>query len=381
MRIAIDLRWIRSKKIDGISRYTLNLVSHLLEIDSENQYVFVGNQAILDHHTDFAACSTREIVSSAPPLLSMQDFLLTQRLIESLDVDIFHVPNYLSSPFTGKYKKIFTVQDLIPFLFSDALSKSRTLWRWFYKTTYPARAILRTADMIITTSENTKQDMIRLLKIPSEHIRVVWIGIEDRFHPDYSIPEIFFRKYHLSRRFLLYVGRQDPYKGLKYLVQAYALLPESLRNEYQVVIAGKTDSRYIGEVYTLVEKYRLKESFLFLDYIPDEDLPLLYSAATLLIHPSLYEGFGLTPLEAMACGTPVVYADTSSLTELIGKAGIAVTPASAEALADGIKKLLANTQLRQEVISSGIEYVKQYSWQKVAAEVLEIYERLIRNNL
>ena len=98
MKIAIDLRWIRSEKIDGISRYALNLVSHLLEIDTENQYVFIGNQTILQRYTDFAPCSTRKVISNAPPLLSIQDFLLTQRLIKSLDVDIFHVPNYLSSP-------------------------------------------------------------------------------------------------------------------------------------------------------------------------------------------------------------------------------------------------------------------------------------------
>ena len=376
MRIAIDLRWIRSENIDGISRYAIHLVSHLLKRDSENQYVLLGDEARLKRHTNFPAFPNAATTAIPPPLLSVQDFLLTQQEIQRLHVDIFHAPNYLCSPLSGSYKKILTVQDLIPFLFPKALSKSRILWRWFYKTVYPARIILRSADTIITTSENTKQDIMHLLKIPSERIQVLWIGVEERFHPNYPIPNAFLQKYQLPQRFMLYVGRQDPYKGLRYLVQAYDLLPEALKEEYQVVIAGKTDLRYIGEIHTLINELHLQQSFVFLDYVPDEELPLLYSAATLLVHPSLYEGFGLTPLEAMACGTQVVYADTSSLSELIGDAGYAVSPASAQALADGIEQLLQNTQLRQTFSTQGTIHIQRYSWQNIADEMLRIYQDL-----
>jgi len=374
MRIAFDLRWIRGEQIDGISRHAINLVSHLLQIDTANEYVLIGDQTILHKHLVLSASPNANIVSIPQPLLSIQDFLVTHREIQRLGVDIFHSPHYLTFPFSGNYKKILTVYDLIPFLFPGALSKSRLLWRLFYKTPYPASFILRSANTIITTSENTKQDIIHLLKIPPEKIKVVWCGLEGRFKPGYQISEQFFQQYKLPHHFMLYVGRQDPYKGLNYLVQAYALLPASLQQTYKLVIAGKTDPRYIEKVQSLVGKLGLQQNVPFLDYVPDADLPLLYSAATLLIHPSLYEGFGLPPLEAMACGTPIVYADTSSLTEVIGNTGFAVSPASAKSLASGIQEMLENEQLRHSFSEKGLRHAQRYSWQNVGQKILKIYE-------
>ena len=373
MKIAFDLRWIRSEKIDGISRYCLNLVSHLLQQDRENEYLFIGQKPLLEQHLSFSDYPQARIVSIPQQLLSPKDFFQTHRAVERLNVDLLHVPNYLSSPFRGKYRKILTVYDLIPFLLPDALSKSRLLWRYFYKTPYPARYILRSADTIVTTSEHTKQDLIRMLKVPSKRIQVVWSGVEARFHPNYSTPESFWKRYALKRNYLLYVGRQDPYKGLNFLVEAIARLPQTLRDRYQVVIAGNTDPRYIGDVHALLRRYQLQDVFCFLDYVPDEDLPFLYSAATLLVHPSLYEGFGLPPLESMACGTPVVYADTSSLSELIGDAGLAVTPASAETLSAGIRLLLERNKLRRQYAELGLRHCRRYSWKRVATEMLDIY--------
>jgi glycosyltransferase involved in cell wall biosynthesis len=376
MRIAFDLRWIRSEQVDGISRNAINLVSVLLQADSVNEYILIGEQSLLQKHLTLPISLNAKIVSIPQPLLSIQDFMMTHREIERLGVHIFHSPYYLVSPFHGSYKKILTVYDLIPFLFPEALSKSRLLWRLFYKNPYPASFILRSADIIIATSENTKQDIIHRLKISPEKIRVVWCGLENRFKPDYQISEQFFQHYNLPPHFLLYVGRQDPYKGLSYLVRAYSLLPASLQQTYQLVIAGKTDPRYIGEVQNLIGKFGLQQRVLFLDYVPDADLPLLYSAATLLVHPSLYEGFGLPPLEAMACGTPVVYADTSSLTEVIGNAGFAVSPASAKSLASGIQDLLENEQLRRSFSERGIQHAQQFSWQNAGRKVLEIYKAM-----
>ncbi len=373
MRIAFDLRWIRSRQIDGISRYAINLMVHLLHADSDNDYMLIGDKERICAHVDLSPFSHAAVTTIDPPLLSPSDFLWTHRAIERLDVDIFHVPNYLCTPFRGRFKKILTVFDLIPFLFPEALSRSRALWRWFYRTRLPARAILRSTDTIITTSEHTKADIVRLLKINPAHIQVVWCGIEARFHPNYSFPPDFFETYDLPQQFLLYVGRQDPYKGLNYLIQAYAMLPEPLQQQYALVIAGKSDPRYIGAIHELVDNLHLRSRVRFLDYIPDTDLPRLYSAATLLVHPSLYEGFGLPPLEAMACGTPVVYAETSSLTEHIGGAGFAVTPASAGSLAHGMDTLLAQEELRKAFAENGLQWTKRYAWDAIARKILTLY--------
>lgn len=376
MKIALDLRWIRREQIDGISRYVIHLASHMLESDTENKYVLIGTQEVISKHIPVSTFPNITIVTIPQTLLSIKDFLLTHRELQRLGIDIFHSPNYLATPFKGPYKKLLTVQDVIPFLFPKALSKSRLLWKTFYQTPYPARLILHTADRIITTSENTKRDLIKLLHIPEEKISVVWIGLEERFYQHHQVSEQFYSRYQLPQQFLLYVGRQDPYKGLQYLVDAYALLPAALRQTYKVVIAGKTDPRYISDVHATVEQHGLQQDVIFLDYIPDDDLPRLYSAATLLIHPSLYEGFGLTPLEAMACGTPVVYADSSSLTELLGEAGLAVAPASSEALARGIHKLFKDEQLRQTLAQRGRRHARQYSWSQVAQQMIALYSEI-----
>ena len=374
MKIAIDLRWIRSKHIDGTSRYAIDLVSNLLQRDTEHRYLLLGDPALIQYGIpDLLAYKQAEIRTIPERLLSIHDFRRTSRSLQRLGIDVYHSPSYLCSPFTGAYKKIITVFDVIPFLFPEALSKSRLFWKLFYATRIPTRMILQSADTIVTASNNTKRDLIRLFNIPAKKIRVIGIGLDTRFHADIPIPGDFFERYQLPQKFLLYVGRQDPYKGIAYLVEAFARLPQYMRESYSIVIAGKNDPRYINDVHAVVERLGLEQHVRFLDYVPDSDLPTLYSAATLLVHPSLYEGFGLPPLEAMACGTPVVYADSSSLTELLGEAGYAVQPASAEALATGIHAMLADSAVCESYRQRGLTHVQRYAWDTIVNEILDMY--------
>ena len=376
MRIALDLRWVRGQQLDGISRYALNLVTHLAAAAPEHDYLVIGQEEALRLHLSPRTLARIQIAAHPYRLLSLNDLAYSPRVISQLAPHIFHAPHYLTSPFRGHYKKIVTVFDLIPFLFPKALSKSRLLWRIFYRFPLLTSTILRSADAILTASEHTKRDIIRLLRVPADQIHVVWCGLESRFREGIRIEHDFFARYRLPQTFLLYVGRQDPYKGLAYLVDAAALLPDTLRQTYRIVIAGKTDERYIGEIHALIARHHLQDAFIFLDYVPDDDLPALYSAATLLVHPSLYEGFGFPPLEAMACGTPVVYANTSSLSEHLGAAGFAVAPASAQALACGIQELLDNPQLRQQFSMTGHAHAQRYSWDKVIPRMLQFYQQI-----
>lgn len=376
MKIAFDLRWVRSAAIDGISRYAVNLVRHLLPADPTHEYLLFGADAILRQRLSLSDFPNVRVMPSPYPLLSIKDFLFTPRVVRQTGVDLFHSPGYLVSPLNFGCRKIVTVFDLIPFLFPEELAKSRLFWRLFYKTRYPAQLILRSTDAIITSSANTRQDLVRLLNLPIPKIQVIGIGLDECFQPDLEVTPGFYERYHLPSKFLLYVGRQDPYKGLTYLVQAYALLPEALRNTYKLVIAGKTDPRYIGAVHDLIAQTGLQPQVLFPDYFPDSDLPRLYTAATILVQPSLYEGFGLTPLEAMACGTPVVYTSTSALLEVVGDAGLAVPPASSEALMHGIRQILEDDALRARFAAHGRQHVRRYSWQAICREILHLYTQL-----
>ena len=376
MRIALDLRWVRGQQLDGISRYALNLVTHLAAAAPEHDYLVIGQEEALRLHLSPRTLTRIQIAAHPYGLLSLKDMAYSPRAISQLAPHIFHAPHYLTSPCRGNYKKIVTVFDLIPFLFPKALSKSRLLWRIFYRFPLLTSTILRSADAILTASEHTKRDIIRLLGVPADRIHVIPCGLESRFRQGILVERDFFARYRLPQTFLLYVGRQDPYKGLAYLVDAAALLPDTLRQTYRIVIAGKTDERYIGEIHALIAQHHLQDMFIFLDYVPDDDLPALYSAATLLVHPSLYEGFGFPPLEAMACGTPVVYANTSSLSEHLGTAGFAVAPASAQALAHGIQALLDHSELRQQFSMAGHAHAQRYSWENVIPQMLQFYQQI-----
>lgn len=376
MKIAIDLRWVRGETLDGISRYAVDLVRHLLPADPAHEYLLFGRAEMLRQHINLSDFPDVRVVPSPYPLLSIKDFLLTPRFVRQIGVDLFHSPGYLVSPLRFGCRKIVTVFDVIPLLFPEELAKSRLFWRLFYKTPYPTQLLLRSAAAIVTASANTCQDLVRLLHLPLRKIQVIGIGIDERFHPNLEMKTAFYERYHLPSKFLLYVGRQDPYKGLTYLVQAYALLPEALRTTWKLVIAGKTDLRYIGAVHDLLAQSGLQEHVLFLDYFPDIDLPRLYNAATLLVQPSLYEGFGLTPLEAIACGTPVVYTRVSSLIEVVGDAGLPVAPACAEALMQGIRQLLEDIPFRDQLIAYGHQHIRRYSWPAIIQEILLLYTHL-----
>lgn len=378
MRIAYDVRLVEGKFMTGTIRYAVTLISHLLQVDARNEYLLIGNEHWLREYINLSAFPNATVIPRPQARFPLQNFLWFHHTIERLNVDIFHAPHHMLAPFKGKhYRKIVTVHDLTPFVvFSDYHEKyiKTKLWRrWFYKTPYFIAWMVRSADMVIASSAHTKQNIIRFLKVPAEKIHVVWIGIDRGFTPGVQIPETFFEKYQLPRQFLLYFGQGVPHKGLHYLIQAYAQLPIDLRTRYKLELAGKMKYGYLDVLQNLAQELGVQEQVVFPGYIVDTDLCALYSAATLLVHPSLSEGFGLTPVEAMACGTPVVYADTSSVTEVVGDAGLSVLSASAEALAQGIQTLLYDESLRRAYAAKGIQQAQRYSWDTTAREVLDIY--------
>jgi glycosyltransferase involved in cell wall biosynthesis len=373
VRIAIDIRWLR-KEIDGIGRYVSNLATHLAELDTHNTYFLITHSGISPY--SFPASSRLCASPSPSPFLSLQDFFRLPAFLNQLGIDLFHAPHYLTSPLSGRYAQIVTVHDLIPYLYPETLWGASLRWKLYYKSKYPTYLVLRKADQIIADSLHTKKDLMNLFGIPPEKIKVIWPGIEARFYKAEKPSRAFLQKYHLQEDFLLYLGRQDPYKRLEFLIQAYYQLDPALRKQYPLVIAGKKDPRYLKSVERLIEHLALKEQVQFLGYVPDPDLPSLYKAATLFVYPSLYEGFGFPPLEAMACGTPVIYSRGSSLDEVIGNNGWSFAPQLLPELTQAIQTLLQNRQLREEISQRGREQVLSLTWQKTAEAVLEVYQRV-----
>jgi glycosyltransferase involved in cell wall biosynthesis len=189
------------------------------------------------------------------------------------------------------------------------------------------------------------------------------------------------QKYDLPERFILYVGTIEPRKNLTALLEAYAALMERLSvcdlrpalSDVRLVIVGKKGWLYEG-FFRRLHELGLEDRVLFTGYVPDEDLPAIYSAADLFVFPSLYEGFGLPVLEAMACGTPVIASNASSLPEVAGEAGIMIAPHDVRGLAEAMERLLMDKQLRAELRARGLERAKQFTWERAAAMTLEVYQ-------
>jgi Glycosyltransferase len=242
---------------------------------------------------------------------------------------------------------------------------------------------MKKADKIITISQHTKKDLLEHLMIPPEQIEPVYLGVDPHFRVIHQNQLTETReKYHLPERFILYVGSEQPRKNFQSVIRAF----QSLKNTYNLegIKLVKVGRPQIGEddrkaIFDLIGELGLAKDVFFMDYVPEEDLPSMYNLADLFVYPSLYEGFGLPPLEAMACGTPVVTSNTSSLPEVVGDAGIMVDPLDVDALADSMHQVLTDDVLHEKLRNMGIARAREFSWEKTAQKTWQIYEQVMED--
>jgi glycosyltransferase involved in cell wall biosynthesis len=257
------------------------------------------------------------------------------------------------------------VHDLIPLKFPKDYPYQNVYFRWY------VAPLLRKAKKIITVSEQTKADVIAELGVNPCRIHVVPGGCNHAdFHPHIDSTAIKLR-YGLHR-YLLYVGNLHPHKNLARLIQAFARF--SSRVSHQLVLVGKKDSRFYPSLEMLVEKLGLNGRVVFLDYVKQDDLGGMYAGAEAFVFPSLYEGFGLPLLEAMACGIPVVSGNTGATAEVAGVAGILVDPRSVKDLAEALEYVLTTREIRQDLQERGLRRAQQYRWDRTARQISGIIE-------
>jgi glycosyltransferase involved in cell wall biosynthesis len=235
---------------------------------------------------------------------------------------------------------------------------------------------VRQADFVTADSENTRNELTTLLDVNPGRVEVVYGGVDERFRPmtDEVALEQARLKYGLFFPFILYVGTIEPRKNLGRLLRAYTQARQRRRAHHRLVVAGGLGWLY-EDVLREIDELAAEQEVVFLGRVPDDDLPLLYSLCDLFVFPSLYEGFGFPPLEAMACGKAVVCSNTSSLPEVIGDAGVMVSPYDVDGLADAIVALLQDPDRRAELGRRGIERAREFTWDKSARRLLEIYRR------
>lgn len=234
------------------------------------------------------------------------------------------------------------------------------------------------ADLIVTVSEFSKKEIIKYLGVPEEKIIVMPNGVDlDLYHPNYPEEEVSLckEKYHIDREYFLYLGTLEPRKNLVNLVKAYGLLKDELKeNAPKLVLAGGK-GWYYESIFETVEELGLKQDVIFTGYVPEEDVPLLMNGAKAFVFPSLYEGFGMPPLEAMACGTPVIVSNTTSLPEVVGDAGVLVDFQSTEGAAKEILNFMNNDNESKKMSQKGMERIKDFTW-KNSVQKLKIIDKL-----
>jgi glycosyltransferase involved in cell wall biosynthesis len=364
VRIAIDAR----KLYDfGIGTYIRNLLRGLAKIDKTTDYVLLCNP----EDTPFAGelgPNFRAVPEQAGHY-SITEQVSIPLAVKRARVDLFHAPHYVLPALTPG-PTVVTIHDCIHLMFPQYL-KHRMGYAY-------ARASIWTAahksDRIFTVSEQSKRDILKFFKVPPEKIVVTPNAIDDRFgiQPSDELVKQTRERYQLSNPYILYVGNIKPHKNLERLIEAFYYVRSQGRSELELLIIGDEISK-LQTLRRAVHRHGLHRWVRFHGHVPDQTLAVLYRLASVFVFPSLYEGFGLPPLEAMASGTPVVTSNVSSLPEVVGDAAVLVDPHSAEAIGEGILQVLRSSHLRAQLREKGYARVQEYSWMRSVERVREIY--------
>ena len=299
-------------------------------------------------------------------------FPLPYRWFFNSGADITHFFNAIIPPFV-KGKKVVTIHDMVIRRFPESMNA-----RTRFVLGLSLRKTIKRADMIITVSEFSKQEILKYYPCSAQKLKVIYQGIDlELYHDGISREES--RRvcgvYNITDDYILYLGTLEPRKNIERLIEAYALLRNRQAAAPVLVIAGKKGWRFDG-IFHQVKKLGLDDRVIFTGYIPDQDKSALLAGAGFFCFPSLYEGFGLPPLEAMACGTPVLTSNAASLPESVGNAALLVNPYSVENIAEAMERLCVDTALRESLREKGLEWVKRFDWNRLSESLYSVYVSL-----
>lgn len=370
MRIAIDARKFHDF---GIGTYVRNLLRHLARIDQTTEYVVLCRgtdaQLVTELGENFRA------VPEASPGYSVREQITIPLALRRERADLFHAPHYVLPPLT-RCKSVVTIHDCIHLRFPQYLPN-----RLGYVY---ARSFLWTAthqsNRILTVSEASKRDILDYFSVPPEKINVIYNGIDERFSTPPAEDDVarVRERYQLEHPFILYAGNIKPHKNIERTIEAFHLLRRGGQFDHvKLVIIGDEIAKYAALRHA-VHRHKLHKHVRFFGFVPDRTLAILYRLAGVFVFPSLYEGFGLPPLEAMASGLPVITSNVSSLPEVVGDAALLVDPLQPEAIADAMRRVLTDATLRDDLRIRGLARARQYSWDRSIRRVREIYSEVMQ---
>lgn len=379
MRISIDISQIAYQGT-GVANYTSQLVENILKIDKKNEYTLFGislrQKGLLEGYVEKCSALNKKVKGKIFSIPQTLGNFLWNRLhllnIESLvaKIDVFHSSDWIEPP--SNARKVTTVHDLVIYKYPesshpDIVQTQKRRLKWVKKE----------SDLIIADSQATKNDIVEILRIKTSRIKVVYPGIKEIFKIASSQEiDAVSRKYNLEQDYILAIGKREPRKNLDRVLSAFEKflthpLISTRKRLPELIIVGR---RGWGKGIAPSKRVRI------LGFVPQTDLPALYSGAKIFVYPSLYEGFGLPVVEAMACGCPVITSNRGSLKEVSGDAAIFVDPEISDDIAIKLSKLFIDNNLRQELVKKGKENARRFSWEQSAKKIVEIYEKLGGDN-
>jgi glycosyltransferase involved in cell wall biosynthesis len=379
MKLILDIGPLLIKSV-GIRYYTINLVRNILKLN-------VGGEVLL---FPFLTEKTKKPFEG----LNYKGFVINEQyqkwlfaILSSLgggtfvsklflnDWDLFWTPGTFPLPIrTGV---VGTIYDLTTIIFPQ-FHKKKMVKHQEKMFNY----LKKNASLIIAISENTKSDIIKYLRIPEDKIRTIYCGVGDEFRKieDSRHLKNKLKGIGVDYPYLFYLGTLEPRKNVERLIEAFIRLKKEKRINEKLVVSGMQGWGY-QHVFNKVASSNIGKEIVFTGFVPNEFLPFLFNGASAFIYPSLYEGFGLPVLEAMACGVPVVTTNVSSLPEVAGDAAVLLNPYSVDELADGIWRILSNEDLRDGCIKKGIERARSFTWERCAIETLKVFSEVYDGNV
>ena len=374
MNIAIDIRRVTDF---GVGTYIRNIVRALGRLDHQNSYFLIGSPEKAGEIGSLPA--NFQTVPFTLSDTTARGYLEFRAILRRLHCDLVHIPHMFWMPRALPCPYVMTVHDVLDHM-SRARQKSGFRRSVHFHLT---RRVLTGAARIIAVSQFTKSELEKLFGIPSEHVEVIYNAVDERFlhgHATRADKDLIEQRYQVNYPFLLYAGRISPHKNLVRIIEAFSALKAELEKEnrlpdLKLIIIGDELSKH-PDLRRTVIKSGVQNDVRFLGFVPIDVLRIFYDAAKIFVFPSLYEGFGLPPLEAMVHGTPVVTSNTSSLPEVVGNAAVLVNPENVFEIRRALHRVLADQPLRDKMKERSYQQSQQFSWQKSARRVLQIYDEV-----
>ena len=380
MRICFDARVIIDK-LTGLGNYTYNLVKHLLMLDSENEYIVLINRSLTDQHPikHLEQKNLKKRFVQIPEVTPQQQVMVPFELWKQKP-DVYHYPNF-DLPVFQPYNSIFTVHDLTYLKHRDLYMNGRWIKNFYTKAIMSLAA--KKSKKIISVSSSTKNDLLEILKVPEHKVDVIHEGLDESYfngNLSNNKSNFFNKNFGLNDgdEYFLFIGERRPHKNLVRLIEAFSIFKQRAPDKIKLVIGGKKYASY-DEPERKAHELNFTNEVIFLGYIPEDDLQLLYKNARCFIFISIYEGFGIPILEAMACGIPIITSNISSMPEVAGEAALTVNPYNVAEIAEAIHRITYDSNMSQRLVDTGLKRVKRFSWDSAAEKTLELYEGILRN--